>query len=571
MSRWSEVSAAVGSVIWLALWISPHQSLGLIERLLLLAILVFTPLCIELTATPDRNGGYRQPYRTAKTLQPFAAGSAVIAFLLPVGTRAAFFTLPWLLLTGLLALHGVIRLLPRGLARVDELAIDAGLIYISVGGVWLFLSRLGARPLGFSAVIVLLTAVHFHYSGFATPIIVGMTGRQIAESDPGSWPTFRVLAIAVILGTPLLAAGITFSRTLETLAGLLLAGSLFAFSFVVIFDVAASLDSTLVRILLSCSGASCAFAMLVACIYAAGAADGSRALTIPEMARVHGMLNGLGFVLCGLVAWMVVRPSPRLADQGVPFSRLTGRFHIGPDFFERIDGVSTANSPSGLVDDLSEYERVDFDPNEVHPFIRAFYTDTAHHELIVSAEWRLGFRLAARIYKKIALMVGQMNFPRPGEQQLSISSCILPIRDEVDGRKNVRAWIRTYSDSGSAVYVAAYANHSGRGETYMNIAFPLPGGNLSSILRMEALDAGGLLLTTFPSLNEFGDQGVYFANRLAPIRLPFNETIRVWAAGAPGCVVPDRMTPKQATVIAKHEVWLLGTKFLTLNYCIFPI
>lgn len=319
MNRWSEVSATLGGVIWLGLWMSPRESLGLIERLLLLAVLVFTPLCIQLTATPDRDGRHPLPYRIANLLQPFAAACAVVAFLLRAGTRAAAFTLPWLLLTGLLALHGVIRLLGRGLARVDELAIDAGLIYMSVGGLWLFLARLGARPLGFSAVIVLLTAVHFHYSGFAAPILVGTTGRQIAKSDPSSWPTFRVLAIAVILGTPLLAAGITFSRTLETLAALLIASSLFAFSFVVIFDVAATLDSRLARFLLRCSGASCALAMLVACVYATGASSGSRALKISEMARLHGMLNGLGFILCGLIAWMIVRPSSRLADPGAAF------------------------------------------------------------------------------------------------------------------------------------------------------------------------------------------------------------------------------------------------------------
>ena len=318
MNRWSEISAVAGSAVWLGLWICPRESLGLIERLLLLAVLVFTPLCIQLTATPNRNGAHSLPYRVARILQPFAALSAVVAFLLPAGTRAAFFTLPWLLLTGLLALHGLIRLLPRGFARVDEVAIDAGLIYVSVGGAWLFLSRLGARPLGFSAVIVLLTAVHFHYSGFAAPILVGMAGQQIAKSDPSSWSIFRVLAVGVILGTPLLAVGITFSRALETLAALLLAGSLLAFSFVVIFDVAAGLRSTLVRILLRCSGASCALAMVLACIYATGAVIGLRFLKISEMARLHGMLNGLGFVLCGLVAWTIVRPRSRLEDPGVP-------------------------------------------------------------------------------------------------------------------------------------------------------------------------------------------------------------------------------------------------------------
>jgi len=572
VSRWSEICAITGGLIWIGLWISPRESLGLIERLLLLAILVFTPLCIQLTATPNRHGGHSLPYRSAKILQPFAAAFAVIAFLLPAGPRAGALTLPWLLLTVLLALHGLIRFLPRGLARVDEVAIDAGLIYVSVGGVWLFLSRLGARPLGFSPVIVLLTAIHFHYSGFAAPILVGMTGRRIAESDPSSWSTFRPLAVAVILGTPLLAAGITFSRMLETLAALLLAGSLFALSFVVIFDVTPSLDSALGRLLLRCSGGSCALAMLVACVYATGAASGSRALDIPAMARLHGILNGLGFVLCGLAAWSIVRPSSSLASPGVPFSRLASWFRIGPDFFERIRGVSAAGRRCGLVDDLSEYQRVDFDPNEVHPSIRAFYIDTAHHELIVSAEWQRGFRFAAQMYKRIAAIIGQMNFPLPDEQELLISSRIFPIRDQVDGRTNVRAWIRTYSESGSVVYVAAYANHSARGETYMNIAFPLPGGNLSSILRMETLDESGVLLTTFPASNGFGDQGVYFANRLVPIRLPFNETIRVWAVGSPGCVVPGRMiVPKNASVMAKHEVWLFGAKFLTLDYSIFPI
>jgi hypothetical protein len=341
VDRWSEVSATLGGVVWLALWATPRESLGLIERLLLLAVLVFTPLCIRLTATPDRSGRHPLPYRIANILQPFAAACAVGAFLLPAGRRAAFFTLPWLLLTSLLALHGVIRFLPRGFVRADEVAIDAGLIYSSIGGVWLFLSRLNARPLGFTAVIVLLTAVHFHYSGFAAPILVGMAGRQIAESDPSSWHTFRILAVAVILGTPLLAAGITFSHVLEALASLLLAGSLCAFSFIVIFDVAASLDSTLARVLLRCSGTCCALAMLIACVYATGAASGSRALKIPEMARVHGMLNGLGFVLCGLVAWTIVRPRSRLADPGVPFSRLASRSRVGPDFFERIDGLST--------------------------------------------------------------------------------------------------------------------------------------------------------------------------------------------------------------------------------------
>jgi hypothetical protein len=571
VNYWTKASVMIGTIVWVAVWISRSSSAGLIESLLLLAILVFTPICIRLAETPDRSGHNTLIYRLAKILQPFAATCVAVAFLLPAGKHAAILTLPWLLLTVLLALFGLYRLLPRGLAPVEEVAIDAGLIYILVGGVWLLLSRLGSRPLGFSSTIVLLTALHFHYSGFAVPILVGVTGRQIMRSDPASGRLFRILAVGVVTGTPLLAAGITFSSALEAIAALLLAGSLLMLSFVIVFDLVPNIGTRVARVLLGVSGASCAIAMLLAVIYGSGAVARARVLDISTMARTHGLLNALGFVLPGLLAWSILNPGSKF-HPGLPFSRLESRFRVGPDFFERIGGVlAGGRSPSGLVDNLSEYRRIDFDPDRVHPAVRAFYEDTAHHELIVSAEWRRGFRSAAHIYKRLASVIGQMDFPAPRESALSISSRILPIRDELDGRSNVRAWIRTYSDSGSAVYVAAYATHSVDDEAYMNIAFPLPGGNLSSILRIENLDPNGVLLTTLPSVKGVGDQGVYFANRLVPLRLPFNETIRVWPAVHASTVLPKHIeVPPGTSVIAQHDVWLVGVNFLTLNYCIFP-
>jgi hypothetical protein len=395
-----------------------------------------------------------------------------------------------------------------------------------------------------------------------------MTGRQLAISDPASRRLFRTLAVAVIVGTLLLAVGITLFRPLEAAAALLLASSLFILSFVIVFDVAPTIKPVSARILLTLSSASCVLAMLLAVIYGSGAVTGVRVLQIPDMARTHGLLNAFGFVLCGLLAWSILNPKSELRP-GVPFSRLATRFRVGPDFFERTDLLAVDRSPSGLVDDLSEYQRFDFDPYRVDSTVRAFYEDTAHQGLVVSAEWRRGFRLAARVYGKLATLVGQMNLPVSPERQLLISSRILPLRDELDGRKNVRAWIRTYTDSGDAVYVAAYATHSADGEAYMNIAFPLPGGNLSSILRIENLDSNGVLLTTLRSAH--GDQGVYFANRLVPVRLPIDETIRVWpAATAPDSFPKALKAPAEVSVVARHEIWLFSIKFLTLHYAIFP-
>jgi len=50
-------------------------------------------------------------------------------------------------------------------------------IDLAVGGAWLVASRLGMRPMGIQEPIVLLTAVHFHYAGFATATIAAATLR----------------------------------------------------------------------------------------------------------------------------------------------------------------------------------------------------------------------------------------------------------------------------------------------------------------------------------------------------------------------------------------------------------
>ena len=55
-----------------------------------------------------------------------------------------------------------------------ELSIDAGLIYLVVGGIASVMVGADLRPLGFSATIVLLTAAHFHYAGFVLPVIAAL-------------------------------------------------------------------------------------------------------------------------------------------------------------------------------------------------------------------------------------------------------------------------------------------------------------------------------------------------------------------------------------------------------------
>src|SRR5262249_45465496 len=179
------------------------------------------------------------------------------------------------------------------------------------------------------------------------------------------------------------------------------------------------------------------------------------------------------------------------------------------------------------------------DPDRVHAAIRAFYERTADFTLLVRAEWRPGFGRPSRIYKRLSRAVGQMNFPvDAGDRADCGVSRLVALDDGRDGRANVRAWVRWYADSGEAIYAAAYATHALGSQVYMNIAFPIPLGNLTSILRLAALDVGGkpdgVLLTTLPAPGQPGDEGVYFANRLLPVRLPFDETNRVLPVAAGG-------------------------------------
>lgn len=284
---------------------------------------------------------------------------------------------------------------------------------------------------------------------------------------------------------------------------------------------------------------------------------------------ILGKITRLLTTLVALFGWVRLMPGQR-----IPFSKLVGRGHVGADFFQCIGAVADVDKlPCGLMDELAEYRRADFVPEEIHPAIRSFYEQTANYNLLVRANWKFGFRLAARVYKWCSSRMEQLNFPLMAERHEDLmDSRILPISDAVDGRRNVRAWVRTYSKTGTAMYVAAYSTHKLGQQTYMNIAFPLLGGNLTCVLRIESVSmtegAKGILLTTFQPT---GDEGLYFVNRILPVRLPMSETIRVWAVGMEDRAVDGGICwLSEAMLAARHDMWLLGIKYLTLDYAIFP-
>lgn len=583
-TRWSLGSLFAGLTLWFwaILRIKTPSAFGIFGSLLLFAPLVLLPLVLLLFRAPDRNGEDSLLYKSIVVLQPFSAIAALLSFFLEPGLPAALLASGWFLFTLLLGLFGLLRLLSRGLAPIEECCIDVGSLYFAVGGFWVVLSRGGLQPLEFNPLIVLLTAIHFHYAGGLLQIIAGLTGRVLFAGSGSYLPRrlYRLIVCGVIAGPPLLAAGITLSPFLEGCAALLLAGSVLLLGFLT-FSLLLSRNIPFAsKFLLAVASGSTTLSMGLALLYAWGEWTGQVIVNIAFMAKAHGIANSVGFALCSLLAFILLKPASRARRAGIPFSRLSSWGSTGPDFFHRIgayhEGIAPSKMPQGLVDRLDEYRRSDFDPQALHPSIRAFYERTRDYDLSVTPHWRSGFRLMARIYRRWAERMGQMCLPLSAQgKNQAIRSAILPLRDEVDGRRKVRAWVRTY-ETGHPVYVAAYASHEERGQTYMNIAFPLPGGNITSILKLEAIPLEtnsngfhGLSLTSWSQGSLQGDEGVYYATKWFSLRLPINETIRVWTAGRekdPFALEGNKV--EDMTLVARHAMWFLGIRFLTLDYTI---
>jgi hypothetical protein len=283
--------ALLGVPVWVVTVLAFR--LPVIDALFLWAPLVVVPLGLELI-----------PIHRA--IRPAQLGTALLAaasFGWPQGTRAAALAAPWAILCGAMALWGAIRFFRRGRWDPVETCVDAALVLIAVGGFGLVMSRAGLKPGGFEEPIVLLTAVHFHYTGFAAPLIIGLAGRRA-----GPRRSILLAGAGVVLGTPILAAGFTLHiPALKFVAVLAIAAGLAIFAWELV-RLAVDEPRTRPRLLLGIAAFSIFWGMALAGLYSFGEFRQHLLVEIPAMAWSHGILNGFGFATCGLLAARVWRP-----------------------------------------------------------------------------------------------------------------------------------------------------------------------------------------------------------------------------------------------------------------------
>jgi hypothetical protein len=283
------MNVIMGAVVWLVIVVTPwdpQRGLGWIEKLFLLGPLVVVPLGVRM-----RDEGGRMKWAM------FGAALLVVAaFLTPVGWGSGMLTVPWLVGCAWIALRVVAAQKRRPLNLCRTVAWS-GLV---VGAVGLLESRWGMEPLGFREPWVLLVAVHFHFAAFVTPLI---TGEVVQRIRTARWP----LVFGACAGSPMLAPGYVLDGPVLRLAGAsLLVATVWAVAVWSLWNCR-RITPVAARGLIVVSAISAVAGMVYAGIYALGDFYGEVWIAIPQMARTHGVLQAVGFSVCGLWGWSLAK------------------------------------------------------------------------------------------------------------------------------------------------------------------------------------------------------------------------------------------------------------------------
>jgi hypothetical protein len=256
------------------------------------------------------------------------------------------------------------------------------------------------------------------------------------------------------------------------------------------------------------------------------------------------------------------------------FAHFRAGLRVGADYFARegaLAAVPPATPPRGLVDRMSDLANPALDVTRVHPAIAVFFEDTASLELQVRSRWRFPFSIVWRVVRPLMQWVGQFVLPlREGR----IATRILALDPARDGRSDARAVIREYTDTRDVMQVVAYATWERDGARFMSATFPLPGGHIAGILRLERLaeDSDGRLAVALSSASRDGDgAGIWYVLGSLGLRAPLGEHISLWAAGT-DCAPPeiDLSVLDGATIVGRHEQRAFGVRFVTHDYWFRP-
>ncbi len=239
----------------------------------------------------------------------------------------------------------------------------------------------------------------------------------------------------------------------------------------------------------------------------------------------------------------------RQTKKAFPISQIRGKRVVGENVLKkRLEQNATY---SGLVDDMAMYEK-DLNLNTLSPTIRHFYEYTNEYHLLASVNWHSWFKPFAAVYRLISRKILQINLPL-SNKEVEMTGDILSVKDEVDGRRDTRAWIRKVN--GEVCFVALYSSHQTKGRTYMNIGLPLPGSIMTGILELNQYGSS-LGLSSSKKKDVEADSGTYLSTKRNRYKLPIEEEFLVEELASGG-------------LKAVHDMRIFSLPFLTIHYAIY--
>lgn len=220
---------------------------------------------------------------------------AALSFAFEAGLPAAALVLPWVLYTFAAATRSLLGIL----SRTDTLFRFAD-VYLAAGAFWFAVARSDWAPFAMTEGVVLLAAIHFHYSGYAGLIFAGAAERvkRSAAASAAGW--------AILVATPVMVAAQWLIPPVALIAATILTVAvavLGALGLILARKPAA-------RVLLSIAAASAVIALSMGAVIAVNAARDPRWSPQPGLLYVHGFASALGFALAGLAGWAIERPLP---------------------------------------------------------------------------------------------------------------------------------------------------------------------------------------------------------------------------------------------------------------------
>lgn len=475
---------------------------------LTIAQLVFVPALLQMVVKVHKLDGL--------ILAVGMVAVALLSFNLPHPVELSG-AIIYLLATLWIAWRGADRFLQRGFINTAELLIDIGLIYIAVGGMW-YLACIGKFDTGFSEMTTWLTAIHFHYSAFILCVSVGLIGRIRMTR------LYKIVALIIATGPITVAIGITFSYTIEIISVSLYVLAIYPltiYTFRLKFPFA---QAMIVRIpfVTLCS------TILGSFLYVYGNFTGNAVMTIPDMLSFHGFLNCLLFGSFTVIGWGLHVPLPKQKPFNFPVSNIRGKLKV------------SEVPHKGLVDCLGDYTEAQKLPVKIVDF----YENTEKYQLFAAVKWAAWFKPVAFFYQFISRKMGQLNLPY-SSKRVEMTGEIRLVDEQMDGRSKPRVWKRKIGTE--TVFVAIYSQHEFDGETYMNIALPLPFSAMHGILQV-GVENERLHLTS----NGDGDAGTYLAVGHYVFKLPLHENFIIREA--------------KGNLNATHDMTLFGLHFLHIEY-----